>query len=83
MASRRRSRSFACRALVALVRFYQRRLSAAFAGMCLYQPSCSHYALEALEQHGALRGSALAGKRLARCRPPYQGGIDPVPPVDS
>ena len=46
---------------------------------CRFQPTCSEYALEALERHGALRGSWLATKRLARCHPWCHGGHDPVP----
>jgi putative membrane protein insertion efficiency factor len=46
---------------------------------CRFHPSCSQYALEALELHGALRGSWLAMKRVGRCHPWHDGGIDPVP----
>jgi putative membrane protein insertion efficiency factor len=46
---------------------------------CRYYPSCSAYALEALEKHGAVRGSWLAAKRVSRCHPWHEGGIDPVP----
>ncbi len=46
---------------------------------CRYYPSCSAYALEALETHGAIRGSWLAAKRVSRCHPWHEGGIDPVP----
>jgi putative membrane protein insertion efficiency factor len=48
---------------------------------CRYQPTCSCYALEALEKHGAARGSYLAVRRLARCHPLGGSGYDPVPPV--
>ena len=49
---------------------------------CRYQPTCSAYALEALEQHGALRGSLLAARRIGRCHPWGQSGYDPVPKSD-
>jgi putative membrane protein insertion efficiency factor len=48
---------------------------------CRFQPTCSCYALEALEQHGAARGGYLAVRRLARCHPLGSSGYDPVPPV--
>jgi uncharacterized protein len=51
------------------------------AGACRYTPTCSCYALEALERHGALRGSHLAIKRLLRCHPCGGAGYDPVPPI--
>lgn len=46
---------------------------------CRYYPSCSAYALEALEKHGAVRGSWIATKRVSRCHPWHEGGLDPVP----
>lgn len=48
---------------------------------CRFHPSCSSYAVEALETHGAVRGSWLAARRLGRCHPWNAGGLDPVPPV--
>lgn len=65
--------------LRALVRLYQLVLSPYFGGQCRYLPTCSAYALEALETHGALRGSWLTLKRLARCQPFGSFGYDPVP----
>lgn len=65
--------------LIGAVRGYQLVLSPIFGGACRYYPSCSVYALEALERHGALRGSWLALRRIARCHPFRPGGFDPVP----
>jgi putative membrane protein insertion efficiency factor len=65
--------------LVLLVRAYQVALSPLLPAACRYHPTCSHYAIEALEKHGALRGSWLAVKRIARCHPFRPGGYDPVP----
>lgn len=62
-----------------LVRAYQVVLSPMLPAACRYHPTCSHYAIEALEKHGALRGSWLAVKRIARCHPFRPGGYDPVP----
>ena len=67
------------RALVLLVRFYQRLVSPLLPPACRFYPSCSAYAATALERHGALKGSALAARRLLRCHPFHPGGIDPVP----
>ena len=63
----------------ALVRLYQRVLSARFGGSCRFTPSCSRYALEAVRRHGVVTGVRLAACRLARCRPSRPGGHDPVP----
>lgn len=66
--------------LVALIRGYQAVLSPLFRGACRFEPSCSHYGVEAITTHGALRGSWLTLRRLARCRPFGGSGFDPVPP---
>jgi uncharacterized protein len=65
--------------IVAAVRVYQREISAFRAPVCRFTPSCSEYAAQAVERHGALRGSFLAGCRLLRCRPGGRRGADPVP----
>jgi uncharacterized protein len=65
--------------LILLVRAYQIVLSPLLPASCRYYPSCSTYAIEALERHGALRGGWLTLRRLARCNPFKPGGYDPVP----
>lgn len=66
--------------LRAIVRAYQLVLSPWLGPRCRFHPTCSHYALEALELHGAWRGSGLTLRRLLRCHPWGEGGYDPVPP---
>ena len=65
--------------LIYLVRAYQVVLSPLLPSSCRFLPSCSAYAIEALERHGALRGSVLIIRRLVRCQPFCTGGYDPVP----
>jgi len=65
------------------VRFYRRFLSPRLPPLCRYEPSCSAYAMVALERHGALRGGWLTLSRLARCQPFGGRGYDPVPPLPS
>ena len=65
------------RLLAGLIRAYQRFLSPALPPSCRFHPSCSQYALEAVTRYGALRGSWLAARRLARCHPFHPGGFDP------
>ena len=67
------------RVLLALVRGYQRFLSPMLPPRCRFLPTCSQYAAEAVERHGAARGSWLALRRVARCHPFHPGGHDPVP----
>jgi putative membrane protein insertion efficiency factor len=65
--------------LMILIRVYQWTLSPMLGARCRFYPSCSCYAHEAIERHGALAGTWLAAKRLARCHPFAAGGYDPVP----
>jgi putative membrane protein insertion efficiency factor len=65
--------------LIFLVRGYQTVISPILPASCRFFPSCSVYAVEALERHGALKGTQLTLRRLARCQPFCTGGYDPVP----
>jgi putative membrane protein insertion efficiency factor len=67
------------RPALAAIRLYQRRVSGGLPPACRFQPTCSHYAYEAIERYGALRGSVMAGWRILRCNPLNDGGIDNVP----
>lgn len=67
------------RALILSIRAYQLTLAAVLGGQCRFEPSCSHYASEAIERHGALRGVRLAAGRILRCHPFSRAGYDPVP----
>ena len=71
------------RSLQAGLYLYKRWISPALPAACRYVPSCSEYACDALEHHGALRGTALALWRVLRCHPFAKGGYDPVPTPDS
>lgn len=62
------------------IRFYQRRISPLFPPKCRYYPTCSQYAVEAIEVHGVFKGMLLAMGRLMRCNIFFPGGVDPVPP---
>jgi uncharacterized protein len=62
-----------------LIRAYQIALSPWLGARCRFHPSCSNYALQALQTHGLWRGGRLALRRLARCHPWHPGGVDPVP----
>jgi uncharacterized protein len=72
--------SAGARVLTVLITAYRRFVSPLLGPHCRFAPSCSAYALEAIRVHGALRGSWLAVRRLARCHPFNPGGFDPVPP---
>ncbi|MDR3277439.1 MAG: membrane protein insertion efficiency factor YidD [Oscillospiraceae bacterium] len=65
--------------LIGLVTFYRRRVSPLSPSACRFRPTCSAYALEALEKYGAVKGSYLAVRRLLKCHPLHRGGYDPVP----
>ena len=65
--------------LLRVIRFYQRAVSPLFPPRCRYIPTCSEYALEAVEKYGAAKGTLLAAKRFLRCDPFHKGGYDPVP----
>jgi putative membrane protein insertion efficiency factor len=69
------------RFLLVLIRLYQLCLSPFFGGQCRFYPTCSVYAAEAIDTHGALRGGWLAVRRLLRCHPFHTGGVDLVPPA--
>lgn len=66
--------------LIGLIHLYRLTLSGWLGGQCRFYPSCSHYGEDAIRLHGALRGSAMAAWRIARCGPFTAGGVDHVPP---
>jgi uncharacterized protein len=72
----------AARIEIAAVRVYQWTIRPFIGANCRFWPSCSEYAVEALTTHGAVRGTALAAKRILRCNPWHEGGVDPVPRYD-
>ena len=74
-------RSAAAWLLIWLLSGYRKFVSPLLGPRCRFYPSCSAYALEAVQVHGAGRGSWLAVRRLSRCHPFHAGGLDPVPPV--
>ncbi|WP_144743636.1 membrane protein insertion efficiency factor YidD [Enorma burkinafasonensis] len=67
------------RVLVAPIRFYQRCISPLLPAACIYRPTCSQYAIQAIERYGAVKGLLLAARRILRCNPFHSGGYDPVP----
>jgi len=69
--------------LLLLLRFYKRWISPSLPPACRYEPTCSVYAMEAIERYGAIKGGWMGAKRLARCHPGYPGGYDPVPELPS
>lgn len=67
------------RILIAMIRFYRKYISPMKRGCCIYIPTCSQYAIEAIMKYGAVKGSYLAARRILRCHPFAKGGYDPVP----
>lgn len=67
------------RIALTLIRFYQRRMSGGLPPACRFQPTCSHYAYDAIDRYGAVRGALMALWRILRCNPLNDGGLDPVP----
>ena len=65
--------------LLALIRFYRRCISPYRQPCCRFTPTCSQYAMEAVEKYGAVKGGYLALRRILRCHPFHEGGYDPVP----
>jgi uncharacterized protein len=70
------------RPLLLAIRFYQVTFSGLMPNACRFEPTCSRYTYEAIERHGALKGTWLGMKRLSRCRPGGGSGYDPVPAGD-
>ncbi|VXD22163.1 hypothetical protein PL8927_730036 [Planktothrix serta PCC 8927] len=66
--------------LIALIRGYRFLISPLFPPVCRFHPTCSQYAIEAIERFGIIQGSWLAVRRILRCHPYHPGGYDPVPP---
>lgn len=62
-----------------MIRFYRRQISPSIPPCCRFTPTCSQYALQAIERYGALKGGGLALWRILRCNPFHPGGYDPVP----
>lgn len=67
------------RGFIALIRWYQRTISAGTPRRCKYQPTCSQYAVEAIQKHGSIKGTLLSSWRILRCNPWSKGGVDWVP----
>ena len=67
------------RTALSLLRFYKRQVSPCLPPSCRFIPTCSEYAMQAVEKYGAVKGSWMAVKRIARCNPLCKGGYDPVP----
>ena len=72
-------KSISSKVIIYLIKAYRLILSPWLGNHCRFYPSCSAYAIEAVQQHGTIKGSWLAIKRLACCHPWHEGGVDPVP----
>ncbi len=68
--------------LISIIKFYQKTLSLFIGGECRFYPTCSSYAIQAIQQHGSLKGFWMGIKRISRCHPLNPGGIDEVPQPD-
>ena len=68
--------------LIRFIKVYRAIFSPYIGGQCRFHPTCSVYAIEAIERHGALRGGWLMARRIGRCQPLCKGGLDPVPVAD-
>ncbi len=64
---------------IRIIKFYQRNISINKPPRCRFYPTCSEYGLQAIEQHGLIKGLLLTGCRILRCNPLFKGGYDPVP----
>lgn len=65
-----------------LLRIYRAAISPLLPPSCIYTPTCSKYAMQAIQKHGAVKGTVMAVKRILRCHPWHEGGYDPVPEVE-
>ena len=69
--------------LIGFIKLYQKVISPLTPPSCRFYPTCSHYGIEAVEKHGALKGSWLAVRRISKCHPFHEGGFDPVPEINT
>jgi putative membrane protein insertion efficiency factor len=69
--------------VIGIIKIYQKVISPLTPPSCRFYPTCSHYGIEAVEKHGALKGSWLAVRRISKCHPFHEGGFDPVPEIES
>jgi uncharacterized protein len=69
--------------IIGFIKLYQKVISPLTPPSCRFYPTCSHYGIEAVEKHGALKGSWLAVRRISKCHPFHEGGFDPVPVKNS
>lgn len=69
--------------VIGMIKIYQKVISPLTPPSCRFYPTCSHYGIEAVEKHGALKGSWLAVRRISKCHPFHEGGFDPVPEKES